>query len=247
MTALDSSPFVPLPDDAEAVRRLLSPRFDLTEKEIRVGSFTFRLLKVLDTNVLLERLDPKEFSRDERLPYWADVWISSVELARWCLEEGNLRGKRVLEIGCGLGLAGIAAAVAGAEVVLSDYEHDALQFAGYNACLNLHSAAERSRVQLLHLDWRRLPSLEPFDMIMGADIAYERKNFRSLIALMQSLVVPDGTVVLTDPDRSIGRAFFRLIEDEGFSLSSTERTHRWDGREMTVVCALVQRTAEQHR
>ncbi|KAL3149551.1 hypothetical protein ABBQ32_002330 [Trebouxia sp. C0010 RCD-2024] len=70
-------------------------------------------------------------SRDQgdRDPYWCRLWPSAVALAQFILQQPELvKGKRVCDIGCGLGLAGIAAALAGArEVVMLDRETLALQ------------------------------------------------------------------------------------------------------------------------
>ena len=77
-------------------------------------------------------LTDEAFEREEFLPYWADLWPSAIELAhvvaRW-----DLAGRRVLELGCGLALPGIAAALRGARVTVSDWAPDALGFARSNA------------------------------------------------------------------------------------------------------------------
>lgn len=223
----------PVSSDPEALRRRLAARFDLALHDVQIGATTFRVLKVRDSNVLLEAILPEVFAWDERLPYWADVWSSSVELARWCLEEADLQGKHILEIGCGLGLAGIAAAHAGACVTLSDYDRDALAFAEFNAATNL-SPSRASGVRLLYLDWRDLPSLQPFDMIIGADVAYERSSFNALIDVLRKLLKPSGVALLTEPDRTIGGDFFAMIVKHGFQISTTARPVVWEGRTNTI-------------
>ncbi len=101
---------------------------------------------VRDPDVLLERVTPVQFAQDERLPYWAELWTSSFALARFCLEENGFRGKRVLELGCGVGLVGLSAASGGAHVVMTDYEHDALLFSLYNAMVNLTPDVVREQI-----------------------------------------------------------------------------------------------------
>ncbi|DBA88783.1 TPA: hypothetical protein ACH3X1_004199 [Trebouxia sp. C0004] len=65
----------------------------------------------------------------DRDPYWCRPWPSAIALAQLILQQPELvKGKRVCDIGCGLGLAGIAAALSGAkEVVMLDREPIALQ------------------------------------------------------------------------------------------------------------------------
>src|SRR5437763_15437922 len=72
-------------------------------------------------------INEEDFIRDERLPYWADLWPSARTLARAMVEEQG-RGGRLLELGCGSGLVSVAAAIAGFKVTATDYYDDALLF-----------------------------------------------------------------------------------------------------------------------
>ncbi len=216
----------------------LSSRFDVVEKKIFVGGSTFKLLKVRDTNKLVDSIDPGIFSVDERLPYWADIWTSAIELARYCIEEADLNGKDVLELGCGLGLAGIAAAKRGANVIFSDYEDDALEFARCNAQTNLSAEIVNSSIRFINLDWRcideSLPQPQKFDMILAADVVYERRNFFPLIDVLQRFLKPTGIAVFTEPARTIGEQFFKLLREAGFSLSVTPCKVELDGKTAAI-------------
>jgi len=104
-------------------------------QEIDVGVRSMPIL-VADCDVVMQMyIDADEEDRD---PYWTCPWPSSIALARELLEKPELvKGKRVADIGCGLGIAGIAAAISGAsEVVFLDREPLALQCAVMNAQLN---------------------------------------------------------------------------------------------------------------
>lgn len=206
---------------------MLSRKFDVVEQALLIAGSTFSLLKVRDSNKLVDAIVPGDFAADERLPYWADVWTSSVELARWCLADTDLRGKRVLELGSGLGLAGIAAARAGAIVTLSDYEQDALDFAQCNVLRNL-SSHELERTHFHLLDWRNVADLRlfdpAFDMVIAADVVYERRSFLPLVEALHHLLGHRGVAVFTEPCRSIGELFFTLLQSEGFRLTTSECT-----------------------
>jgi predicted nicotinamide N-methyase len=199
---------------APALRILIEGRYDCVEEELRIAGTRFSLLRVADTNALLNAVDPATFLEDERLPFWSEIWASSVSLAQWCLTSDSIRGKEVLELGCGLGLAGIAAARSGATVVLSDYEEDALLFARYNAFQNAET-----EVEVRHFDWRRPVLPRRFDILLGSDILYERRHFLPLLEAFDVLLVPGGMVVLTDPDRSTGKAFIELAREWGYGLA----------------------------
>lgn len=221
----------------------ITARFDVATQEVSSPPYRWTLLAVRDTNRLLEAITPARFEADDRLPYWADLWASSPVLAGHLRRRPGLAGRELLELGCGLGLAGIAAAQAGATVVMTDYEEDALEFARFNAAMNL-DPGELSRVTFRCMDWREAEIPETFDVIMGADITYERRNFDPLITLVRRLLRPGGTFLLTDPDRDIGRDFIRLAASEGFSVSerSLHVTHR--ERDLTVILSELLRKEE---
>jgi predicted nicotinamide N-methyase len=192
----------------------------VVEREIFVGDATFSFLMVRDTNRLLDEIDSRTFAVDERLPYWAELWPAAVALARFCLEEKTVKGGRVLELGCGLGLAGIAAARAGARVTMTDYEVDALLFARYNAERNLERE-QRARIEFALLDWRDPADLGRYDVIIAADVIYERRNFIPLLHLIDTSLAAGGVAHFADPDRSIGKSF----RGEALSLGFTVAEH----------------------
>lgn len=221
----------------QPLRESLVSRYDAVTEEIRVGNELFCLLTVRDTNALLDALDPATFAQDERMPYWAELWTSSIELARWCLGESNLAGATVLELGCGLGLAGIAAARAGAKVTMTDYEEDALLFARCNVLSNPSTPLP----SLVLFDWRVPVSLGLFDVILGGDIVYERRNFAPVLGVLRSMLAPDGYAVLTDPDRGIGRDFVAFASSEGFHVDTTSAAVTRRGREAIITRNLLRR------
>ncbi|MGH2999057.1 MAG: 50S ribosomal protein L11 methyltransferase, partial [Gaiellaceae bacterium] len=77
-------------------------------------------------------IDEEAFDEDEFLPYWAELWPSGLALARHVAAR-ELRGLRVLELGCGLGLPALAAALRGANVLATDWAEDAIELLQRNA------------------------------------------------------------------------------------------------------------------
>jgi len=191
-----------------------------------------RLLAVRDTDVLLDRIDPEEFKRDERLPYWAEIWPAGIGLARYLVahpierDEGVSLPRGVMDLGCGLGLVGITAAKMGARVVMCDYERDALAFARYSAGLN--GVAERMTFR--QMDWR-CPDLEgTFRTIMGSDILYERKDHDYLEAFVERFLEPGGLLLMSDPDRKLGETFVARLRDKGYGYERTRMSVDFEGR-----------------
>src|SRR6266536_793374 len=91
-----------------------------------------RIVHPRDSEALL---DEDAFEREEFLPYWAQLWPSAIVLAR-ATARLHPAGRRVLELGCGLGLPSIAAALEGASVLATDWSADAVAFAAANASRN---------------------------------------------------------------------------------------------------------------
>ena len=219
----------------------LASRFDLVVERIPVAGRTLSILAVRDTNKLLDAIDPATFALDERLPFWAELWPSSIALARFCLERCPVAGRTVLELGCGLGVAGIAAALAGASVTMTDYEEDALAFARWNVSQNPGDGIPGGSVSIRHLDWREPGSPGVFDLIIGSDIIYDRRHSGPLLDLFDRHLAPDGTAVLTDPGREAGREFIESARRRGFTVASTGWMVDWRARTHHGVCLEVRR------
>ena len=83
-------------------------RYQTTDVTLAFQAQQVHITKIADLDVLLEEIDPVSFAEDERLPYWAELWPSAVALARYAIQHLDLTGRRVLELGCGLGLVGVA-------------------------------------------------------------------------------------------------------------------------------------------
>jgi predicted nicotinamide N-methyase len=228
----------PHADDRRALKASLAAVYDVVEVEVQASGTPFRLLKVRDTNTLVDAITPHEFSDDERLPYWAELWPSSIVLAQSCLTLFALSCKRVLELGCGLGLAGIAAAKSGAFVTFSDYEHHALAFSRCNALTNL-TPEQFTNAEFRHLDWRALPDIEPFDVIIAADCVYERRHFFPLIDVLNTLLKRNGIALFTEPGRSMGEQFFALLAAQGFIVDRSSHPAVAHEKTIEVVQAVI--------
>jgi predicted nicotinamide N-methyase len=133
-------------------------------------------------------------------PYWSILWRSGVALARE-LEALDLQGRRVIELGCGLGVPSIAAARAGAVALATDTEPDALELVARNA------AANAVGLDTARVDWaapEKLIERGPFDLVLGADVLYERPSVTRLLKLLPELA-PEA--LIADPGRPAADAF----------------------------------------
>jgi predicted nicotinamide N-methyase len=133
-------------------------------------------------------------------PYWSVLWRSGVALA--CELDGvALRSLRVVELGCGLAVPSIAAAHAGAAVIATDVCAEALTLAAHNAHAN------GVRIETATVDWAEPDELvgrAPFDLVLAADVLYERASVGLLLSLLPRLA-PEAW--LADPGRPAADAF----------------------------------------
>lgn len=140
-------------------------------------------------------------------PFWCAVWPSSIALARFVFRHPHLvRGKRVIDVGCGLGLAGLGAALAGAaSVQLADREplalHCALLSAEQNGLLSSKSLDKLGLVSAELLDWHNVPASmdASFDVALCADVLYDKAAAEPVAALAHRLLRPGGMLLLADP------------------------------------------------
>jgi ETFB lysine methyltransferase len=198
------------------LQKIIETSYQTSLQRLTFDGLTIELLRVADVDSLLDRLPRIQFRPDERLPYWADLWPSAMALAQ-CLWRGiDLHELQVLELGCGLGLAGIVASRKGAAVTLTDYEAAALAFARYNA---LRNGCNQATVR--HLDWHAPALTEAYALIIASDILYERADFQPLLHMLQTALAPRGRFIVAEPNRPIAREFFRLLRDHGFRYERT--------------------------
>jgi predicted nicotinamide N-methyase len=190
----------------------MSAPTDLIEDVVALGAGReIVLLRPRDTEALL---DEASFdARDEFVPYWADLWPSAQLLAR-TLAGRSLRGARVLELGCGLGLPSLAAAVAGGRVMSTDWAPEAVEAVRNNAAHNQIS------LEAAVCDWRDPPErlcAAPWDLVIAADVLYERRNVAPLCALLQRVAAETW---LADPGRAPAEQLLADLELAGWEIGT---------------------------
>jgi predicted nicotinamide N-methyase len=148
-----------------------------------------------------------------------ELWPSAIALASY-LSGRDLSGRRAIELGCGVGLPSVAALSRGARVLATDYYAEALDFTLYNARDNTHPEPE---LHTSFLDWRspHTGELGSFDLVLAADLLYERRNVELLSGLVGDLLAPGGEAVVADPGRKEAGVFLEALGEQGFQ-SSTE-------------------------
>ena len=170
---------------------------ELVSRSIELPSGEIRLLQPQES---AELPDSGAVEWAPVAPYWSVLWRSGIALARE-LDGVAIRGLRVLELGCGLAVPSIAAARAGAAVLATDACGEALELVARNA------RANGVRVETATVDWAEPDELvgrAPFDLVLAADVLYERAGVAQLLSLLPRLA-PEAW--LADPGRPGAGAF----------------------------------------
>ena len=204
-----------------ALRSLLDRRFRTVESEFILDD---RKLSLVHPESAEELIDEADFERDERLPYWADIWPSARILASHVGRlDGN--GRSLLELGCGAGLVATAASLAGFRVCATDYYEDALRFTAVNVAGHT-GVLPTTRL----VDWRALPTdLGRFDFVVGSDVLYER-DYGGLVARAIDITLTrNGEAVIADPGRIAVADFVQDAAARGLRLVGHEQLPYVDG------------------
>lgn len=151
--------------------------------------------------------------RDDYMPYWASLWPAASAMARALQHAPWPAGTRVLEVGCGLGLVGIAGLLRGWDVTLSDYEPQAIRAAAVNAQKN---GFPDTRTRLL--DWR-CPPAERYPVLLACDVLYEPRNHAPILRLLDAMLTPTGCAWIGEPGRTPASDFHQAATDAGFDVT----------------------------
>ncbi len=195
------------PGSPGALQRI-EQRYPITWSELSLGEVRLRLPELADPVAYLrERLkDPG----GSDLPYWNKLWPAALGLAGMIASNPAMVRGRVIELGAGMGVVGLVAAAVGHEVVITDVEPDALEFARAAAEANDLAA----RVQVRSLDWLNPPeSLGRFETLLGAEILYSRSTYPALARLIEQLLAPGGVAYLSHERRPFEISFFAIASE----------------------------------
>jgi predicted nicotinamide N-methyase len=188
----------------------------IVQEQVLIEGWTFLISRPDESDHLLDHpVVRSAFAADEYLPYWADLWPAARMLAKAIVREPWPGGQEALEVGCGLGLPGIAALAMGLRIIFSDYDATALRFAARNARDN---GFEDFRV--LPLDWRYPPAGLRVPVVLASDLLYELRHVEPLVALVKQVLEPGGMCLLTDQDRVPSYALRETLTAEGLTFTT---------------------------
>lgn len=175
---------------------------DWTERTFECQGKTIRLTLPGDPDQMLETPETLKANRqNDFMPYWGYLWPAAIEMVDVVPRLPIAPGASVLELGCGVGLVGIATALCGHNVTLSDYAADAVQVAMCNAALNGIGS-----VPVRRIDWCEPPP-EQFDVILACDVLYEQRDHKPLLQFLTAALTAEGVAWIADPGRQHAAKF----------------------------------------
>jgi predicted nicotinamide N-methyase len=192
---------------------------------VAVGAEQVPLWRVADLERQIDRAALLGGDNPPEPPYWAHLWSGAVVLAE-AIPEGV---RTVLELGCGLGLPGLVAARHGARVTFVDRAPAALAFVRESAVANRIVA-----VHLLAADCTTPAVAAQFDLILAAELLYDRRAFDDLARAVGRSLTPGGRALFADARRIDTRGFYDALGAAGLTWRATERTVREENLPLTV-------------
>lgn len=215
-------------DRITALLRTISHAGVLTTEHIPIPgtTITVEVTRPVDINRLL---DQAEGDPEQNLPYWAEVWPSGIALAAAIAHQPDrVAGRRVLELGCGLGITAALAVDAGARLTVSDYASEALALTRVTTLR--HAGREPDATH--QLNWRTTTQARPFasdrfPVLLAADILYEQRDIDPLFEAIDTLLADDGLLWLADPRREPADAFLERLIAQDWRVETTQWTGPW--------------------
>jgi predicted nicotinamide N-methyase len=190
----------PEPDSVE-IERITVP----------IGALSIVIEGARDFERLLDFYAREHAGDTDLIPYHGVLWPSGLALAKYLDRRfPSLAGVRVVELGCGLGLPSVVAALKGARVLATDYHPDNERFLRRNSELN------RVEIEYRALSWRDPPAGLQFDLVLASDVVYERQSPGPLTACAAGFCAPGGRIILSDPGRNHLQVAVSRFEELGF-------------------------------
>ena len=217
-----------LPEQEREIYNRLRKKYSLTFDRLKFGEDAVRLLTVADLEEVLDGKDP--FANVSEFPFWVKLWESAIILAYTLHGLPNSGGKRLLEVGAGLGAPGLAAAVNGFDVTITDYEDVILDFQRVSA-----AASGLDNVKCSMLDWLDPPEMEPFDVLAGAEVLFREEFFQPLLDVFNTYLKKDGLIFLAHDARRQSLPKFLELAGKDYEIAGKAQQFRKDGKDVTII------------
>ena len=192
----------------------LMKSYDIKFEEISIGGYDYTIRSLKNRQQFSDDQDIAGYQgiSSANWSHFGVVWPCGIVLAQ-LISTLPLQGLRILEVGCGLGIASLVASRRGGDITASDHHPLAESFMSENVALN-----DLPVIKFAHGDWcKPITRLGKFSLIIGSDLLYERDQPGLLSVFIDCHATSDAKIILCDPGRREARRFNRLMIERGFS------------------------------
>lgn len=183
-----------------------------SERELSLGDRSVCILLPAVPDEFLDDLESSTADSQTNDPYWAELWPASLPMAQLVRDAKFPAGTRAIELGCGVGLVGLAGLLAGLDVTFTDHVDLAVDTAVENARRNGFPTATG-----LVLDWTQ-PRKDQYPLVLASDVLYDRELHEPFLHTVDVLLSAGGECWIGDPGRSATEAFLKLVAKTEFRL-----------------------------
>lgn len=203
-------------------------KFSIETVPLKIGDKVLKIVQIKDyEEYILDQVDAGDPNVTEA-PFWAKLWDASFLLAYFLGKQPIHPHHHLLEIGAGMGVVGIFAALCGHRITLTDINEDALLFARANALLNgLHN------LEIRKLDWSDPFETRRYDVIVGSEVVYDRRTYPLLVDFLRRSLAPEGIIFLAKHAELPAPLFFEELT-KCFEFKKTSQSLRMDGEAQQI-------------
>ncbi len=185
----------------------IQEKYELELMPLSAGGRRLDIFTIANWDIFVNNLAQKGEEYIKEFPFWVKVWEASIVLADHLVRIGLEKEKDILEIGAGMGIAGLFLGALGHKVTITDYEEDALQLLRMNAEHN-----DLNCVSVKRLDWNNPQLKGKYDIICGSELIYNQASIQPIIDLFRGHLRPEGSVYLAhDLQRKCVVQFLGLV------------------------------------
>ncbi len=189
----------------------------LTKQTLSIAGHDITIeLPASQDQMLAEAVQCERTGSSDWDPYWGSLWATAPKTAAMILRNAWPSRLKTLELGCGIGVAGVAALIAGHDVTFADHASAAVRLAVSNAALN--NFAETIGMVF---DWQHPPS-DQFDFIIASDVLYDAAGHEPLLKTLESMLSDHGIVWIGDAGRVAASGFSELAVRKGWNVESLD-------------------------
>jgi EEF1A lysine methyltransferase 3 len=214
--------------ELDRVMEEIGSKFSLETSPLKIGDKVLKIVQIKDyEEYILDQIDAGDPNVTEA-PFWAKLWEASLLLAYFLGRQPVNPQHHLLEIGAGIGIVGVYAALCGHRITVTDINDDALLFARANALLN-----GLNDLEIRKLDWSDPGETQRYDVIIGSEVVYDRRSYPLLVDFLRRSLSSDGVIFLAKNAELPAPSFFEELT-KCFVFKKTSQPLRMKGEEQQI-------------